>query len=235
MTTASRGAIRALAAAASGILSDEHVADVLTQLVNDCRDVLSATAVAILVVDGDEGLELLNASSHGAAEIEMLQVHSANGPCVDAIRTGEVTRGKGADELVARWGAVGKAMVDVGYDSVDAFPMRWHGRIIGGLNVFRAPDAGPPSDAGVVSQAFADIATLVLLHSSDIPADQVTARVHEAVMARSVVEQAKGVLAHVHGVDVTEAFRLLVELGEQDGTTLTESALRVVREQHDQR
>lgn len=233
MTTASRGAIRALAAAASGILADEHVADLLTQLVTDCRDVLSARAVAILVDDGEEGLELLNASSHRAAEIEMLQVQSPTGPCVDAIRSGEVVRGTGADDLVSRWGEVGTAILNAGYDSVEAYPMHWHGRVIGGLNVFRTADDAPPPDATTLSQAFADVATLVLLHSSDIPADQVTARVHEAVMARSVVEQAKGVLAYVHDVDPAEAFELLRELGEREGTTLTESALRVVREQHD--
>ena len=56
-----------------------------------------------------------------------------------------------------------------------------------------------------------------------------TARVAEAVQSRSVIEQAKGVLAHVHGIDPGDAYELLVDQVTNDGQTITSVAEEVVR------
>jgi hypothetical protein len=69
--------------------------------------------------------------------------------------------------------------------------MRWHGQVLGGFNMFRTADDGQSDDTEQVGQAFADVATLVVVRATEIPVDQVVARVHEAVTARSVVEQAR--------------------------------------------
>ena len=77
------------------------------------------------------------------------------------------------------------------------------------------------------------MATLVVVQSTEIPSDQIAARVHDAIMARAQVEQAKGVLAHLHGLDMASAYEELRVLAAQSGRSLTETALRVVREQHE--
>ncbi|MCW2837338.1 MAG: hypothetical protein JWQ15_1452, partial [Marmoricola sp.] len=66
-----------------------------------------------------------------------------------------------------------------------------------------------------------------------IPADEVQARVHAAIRDRAQVEQAKGVLAYVLGIDMTQAYDELRRLAGEQGTSLVETALRVVREQND--
>lgn len=232
MTDEQSGAFDVLAAASSAMLADHHAADVLADLMNDCLAPLSAHAAAILVVDGGD-LALLSASTHRAAELEMLQTQESQGPCVEAIRTGEVVTCLGADELVRRWGHVGRAIHDTGFVSVHAFPMRWHGQVIGGLNLFRSADDEQLADTEAVGRALADIATLVLVRATAVPADQVAARIHEAVAARSIVEQAKGVLAYLHEVDMERAYDLLEQRSMQNGGSVVEAALRVVREQHD--
>ena len=219
--------------AAAAMVSEHVVADVLAQLLTDCTDLVSAEAVAILVVDRTDQLSLLSSSSHRAAELEMLQIQRSSGPCVDAIRTGRHVSASGADELTGRWEEVGQAIVGSGFQRVDAYPMRWRGRVLGGLNIFRHEPADTDDETATLSQAFADVATLVVVQSTEIPSDQVAARVHEAIMARAQVEQAKGVLAHVHGIDMAEAYEKLRGLAAQTGRSLTETALRVVREQHE--
>ncbi len=78
-------------------------------------------------------------------------------------------------------------------------------------------------------QAFADMATLILLTPQHIAAPDLVARTREALEARTVVEQAKGVLAYQNGVSVDRAYKLLMELSGTDGLTLTAAAESVVR------
>jgi hypothetical protein len=208
------------------------VADVLGQLMTDCLEPLSAHAAAILVVD-DSRLALLSASTHRAVEIEMLQTQESKGPCIDAIESGAIVVGIGEESMVQRWDRVGQAIIDAGYVSVHAFPMRWHGQVVGGFNVFRTADDDQSDDTEQLGQAFADVATLVVVKAAEIPLDQVVARIHEAVLARSLVEQAKGVLAYLHDVDMEQAYRQLLARAAADGHSLTATAQRVVREQHE--
>ena len=220
---------QAMATATAALVQRHDMADVLAHLLDDCAEVLRVAAVAILVRD-DEDLSLLSATSHRAADLEVLQIQETSGPCVDVVASGSSFEVSGAERLVARWGEVGEAIVAAGYDSVASFPLRWRDTVVGGLNVF-----GTATDAPVdptLGQAFADVATLVLLHSSDVPDDQVSARVHEAVAARAQVEQAKGVLAYVHHLDMGTAYELLRTIAAMSGESLTEAARRIVREQH---
>ena len=223
----------ALAAAVSGLVSDRGVADVLTQLVLDATTVLDAQSVAVLVTVEEDDLVLLNASSHEAGQIELLQAQSWSGPCVDVISSGRRISVAGEDDLIARWGAVGRAMVEAGHGGVDAYPMSWRGRVLGGLNVFRGGNGVARSVSHDVGQAFADVATLLLVHDADVPVEQIRAHVYEAVQARSLVEQAKGVLAHVHAIDPARAYELLLARAEEGGG-LTSVALDVVSKRRPQ-
>lgn len=227
-----RTTAQAFGEAAAAMVSEHSVADVLVQLLADCAELARAEAVAILVVDGSDELTLLSASSHRATELELLQIQRSDGPCVEAIRSGSRVTATGADELATRWPDVGRRISEKGFERVDAFPMHWRGRVLGGLNVFRQSSVDIDEETTTLCQAFADVATLVVVQSTEIPADQITARVHEAVMARDQVEQAKGVLAYVRGIDMAQAYTELRRLAVEDDRSLTEMALAVVRDQH---
>lgn len=231
--TGNRTTADAFGDAAAAMVSEHVVADVLAQLLTDCTELVSADAAAILVVDRTQELSLLSSSSHHAAELELLQIQRSNGPCVEAIRTGLPVTATGAEELTRRWDELGQAITRSGYTRVDAYPMRWRGRVLGAFNVFRRTPTELDPEMATLSQAFADVATLVVVQSTEIPSDQVAARVHEAIMARAQVEQAKGVLAHLRGVDMAEAYEELRRLAAENGGSLTETALQVVREQHE--
>ena len=204
------------------------VADVLANLVADCARDTSANACALLAVDGRGELSLLAAESHSAVELELLQIQGDAGPSVDVIVSGVPLHVAGADAVRERWGTVGDAVVDAGFQAVEAYPMRWRGAVLGGLNLFRADADGPV--AGALAQAFADVATLVVVHAGAVEADEVKARLHEALSARAVVEQAKGVIAYREDVDLGTAYGLLLRRAESAGTLLSQTALDVVAE-----
>jgi ANTAR domain len=161
----------------------------------------------------------------------VLQVQTGAGPCVECIDSRHPVVATGSDALVERWGDVGRAIVVAGFDAVAAYPMRWRGRVLGGLNIFRSTldSENAPED---VAQAFADAATLVLIQSSEVPDDQITARVQDAVSARIQIEQAKGVLAHLRGIELADAYIVLKDMAAESAQSLTQTARHVVREQH---
>ena len=225
MTTAD-----ALATALDGMVSSLPVADVLSRLMRDCLEVLPADAAAVLVLDAEGGLELLSASSHRAEELELLQIQHAAGPCVQAIEDNAVLDVRGA-ELVDRWGEVGAAIFAAGFAQVQAYPLRWRGRAIGGLNVLsRVPhDADDP----VLGQVFADLATLVVVHAGDVSTERALAKVQEAVTARAVIEQAKGVLAVQLELQPDSAYDVLLQRAHESGLGLTAVAAGVVDQAHE--
>ena len=228
MTRHERTAV-SLAAAMDAIVRPEpDVADVLAHLVAACADATGADACALMAVDDNGELSLLAAESHRAVELEMLQIQRDAGPCVDVIDEGAPLHVFGAEAIRERWESVGAAVVDAGFEAVESYPMRWRGTMLGGLNLFRM-DPEVPADA-MLAQAFADMATLVVVQSVSVDADQIGSRMHEALSARGLVEQAKGVLAYREGVDLGDAYAVLLGRAESSDTPLTQTALDVVAE-----
>lgn len=222
-------AVGALAGALAGLVGPHTVGDVLDRFVRDCAAAMDADACAILVLDGHGRLTLLSASTAAAAYLEMLQAQESTGPCVEAIERGVPLFAVGVDELRPRWDGVGAAVVEAGFRAVESYPMVWNGRAVGGLNLFyaRVEDHDPAQQA--LGQAFSDLATVTLLHADDLSSDEIAARVRQATMARDEIEQAKGVLAHVEGVDIAGAHELLRTMAEESGRSLSETAEEVLR------
>lgn len=217
-------------AAAALVRGPEDVTDALAALVGDCATGVGADAVAVMTRDGDGArVALLSATSHRAAELEMLQTQHEAGPCVECLRTGRVVRATGED-LARRWGAVGDAVTAAGFGSVAAFPMRYRTQTIGGLNVFHGQGRRLPEEDEELVQAVADMATLLVVHSRPVPRHHVDGLVHDALRAREVVEQAKGVLAYNEKVDLATAFDRLLERSRRQGTSLTRTAHEVIVE-----
>lgn len=223
---------RAVSQTMASIVDREETADVLATLVENCAQLYPAAAVAIMVSVADGRLEPLSASSHEADGLEVLQSQQDAGPCVEAVRRDDTVVETGARDLVERWGTVGAAMAKAGYLAVHAYPMHWQGRTIGGLNIFLAAAEEPDEEARAVGQMIADLATLVVVRT-DLADAQVTSRIHEAITARALVEQAKGVLAYQRGIDMGAAYLGLLAESRRTGRPLTETARGIIGSAHD--
>jgi hypothetical protein len=222
-----RTAAQAFADATSALIRDHDVTDVLSRLVRDSAELLSADAVGVLVSNSHGEVELLSSTSHDVAELELFQIQQNTGPCIECIHTAALVAVIGAEQISGRWPEVGTAIVAAGYRAVHAYPLRWHGVTIGAMNVFQsAPETAPP-DQLLLGQALADIATIVLVQTTDLTLQQVTDRVQQALQARTDIEQAKGVLAYRHDIDMAAAFELLRTMAATD-STLTATAAAVI-------
>lgn len=222
---------QAFADATAALVNQRDVHDILASLMSDCLAAFDVAAVGVMVRPRDGELELLSASSHRAAELELFQIQRDEGPCQETVRTGEPVSAVGLDEMVRRWHDVGQAIVDAGFQSVHAFPMRWQGSVLGGLNLFGTARGQGPDDA-LLGQSFADVMTLVLACPVDLSGDDLSVRIRQAIAGRAVIEQAKGVLSHQLGVDMGESYRRLMERARADGSTVTQMAQEIVRRAH---
>jgi hypothetical protein len=222
---------QALADATAALVGQRDVHDILASLMADCLAAFDVAAVGVMVRPQEGELELLSASSHRAAELELFQIQREEGPCQETVRTGAPVSAASADEIVRRWHEVGKAIVDAGFQSVHAFPMRWQGLVLGGLNLFRtAPGEGP--DDSLLGQSFADVMTLLLVRPIDVPGEALSGRIRQAIAGRAVIEQAKGVLCQQFGTDMGESYRRLLERARTHGRTVTEMAEETIRQAH---
>jgi hypothetical protein len=107
--------------------------------------------------------------------------------------------------------------------------MHWRGHAIGGLNLFAVAEEGLSAASSVLAQSFADFATLAIVQPVSLGDDDLAERITAALEGRVVVEQAKGVLAHQLGLDMSAAYDELVARSASNGSTLAQLAQDVIR------
>lgn len=224
-----RTSAQALAAVTSALLQDHDVTGLLSQLVQDSAHFVPADAAGLLLRTDNDVLELLSASSHRAAELEVYQTQRDEGPCVDVVRTGRAVEVVDAGDIETRWPLVGPAIVDAGFRAVHAYPLRWHGRTIGGLNLFAATPISLGPAARQLAQTFADVATLVLVQPLQLDETELLGSLRRALEGRVVIEQAKGVLAYQLGIDLASAYDELLRRSEQSRQPLTATARTAIQ------
>ena len=227
MRSTSSGA--AFAAANAAMVRGVDSASTVHVLLADCLALLGADTAGVLIRVGEQELELLAATSHQALELELYQSQLHSGPCVETIESGHVVSASGAAEIQERWPDFGSAMSAAGLLTVHATPMRWHERVLGGVNLFWRTDRQLTPTESELAQAFADICTLALMQST--AADEPTTvleRLRTALQGRVVIERAKGALAQIDDLDMAEAFSQLVKLSDQAGRPLAEVAQAIL-------
>ncbi|MFD8301668.1 GAF domain-containing protein [Streptomyces sp. NPDC059690] len=216
-------------------LSDTYAAEfdplsLFRRLVHTCRDLFDVDAVAVMIADARGGLKTMAATDEDAAFMELLQVQSGEGPCMDCYRSGEPTSVPDIDAEHERWPALVTAMTAVGYRSLQAIPMRLHERSLGGLTLLRRRAGHLAADDVHLAQALADSASLGLMHWSTEPAraDDVVTRVQSVIAAKATLDIARGMIAEYAGSTVGEAARILDVYVGRRRVRLTETAYALV-------
>jgi hypothetical protein len=222
-------AVRELAAAAAALVTDHDIIGSVTNLLTSSVECVGAGAGGIVLAGPDDRrLEFLAATDHRAEHIELYQVQIDAGPCADCIESGQGLTIKDLSELGSRWPALTDQFRAAGFTAVHAAPMTWHGETLGALNLFFRGEI--ESDPALVAQAFADMACVVIIQAGMLTPTQVLAQTRAALDERTVVEQAKGVLAYTHQLSMDSAYDHLVKLARDRGEPLTKIAAVIVAE-----
>ncbi|MET0727490.1 MAG: GAF and ANTAR domain-containing protein [Acidimicrobiales bacterium] len=196
---------------ADTLTEDFDVVDLLCLLTDRCVQAFDVDDAGLMLaspIGGD--LRVMASSSAAMRDLELYELQSSDGPCLDSYSTGDVVLDEDLRSALNRWPQFTPAALQAGFRSVAALPMRLRGTTIGALNLFRtSPGAMSAVDLSA-ARAFADVATIAILqHQAVIDSRVVNEQLNHALNSRIVIEQAKGMLAERAGIEVEQAFSWL--------------------------
>lgn len=223
--------IEGFATLADTLVDGYDVVDLLQTLVELCRDVLSVEAVGLLLADETGELDVVTSTSEDPRLVHTMQLGAEAGPCRRSFETGEQVSLDRLDDTPDEWGPFRKAAEQLGFGGVAAVPMRLRESRIGVLSLYRLEQAPLSLSAADLraAQALADVATIGIVHERVFrETDAVRTQLQRALNTRVVIEQAKGVLAHTHGVSTEQAFDLLRGYARSNRLGLHDVAQRLV-------
>ncbi|MCW2778043.1 MAG: transcriptional regulator [Frankiales bacterium] len=217
-------------ALADSLVDDYDVVDLMDQLVLACVGLFDIAAAGLLLVDQRGGLQVVASSSQQARVLELFQLQSDEGPCLDCIRSGTALTVADLQLERARWPRFTEQASASGFTSVHAVPLRLRREIIGGLNLFGDQRAAMSAHEQRLAQALADVATIGILQQRSVHrAGLLAEQLQTALDSRLAIEQAKGVLAQHGGLDMEGAYRALRDYARSHHLKLLAAAQSVVQ------
>jgi transcriptional regulator with GAF, ATPase, and Fis domain len=214
---------------ADTLVDDFDLIDFLHVLTDRCVRLLNVSAAGLLLTDQRGALQLVAASTEQTRLLELFQLQTDQGPCVECFRTGRPVEVVDLAAATERWPRFVGAARRTGFAAVHALPMRLRSDVIGALNLFstRARPLGP--DTVRLGQALADVATIGLLQARAIRQRDILAeQLQTALNSRVLIEQAKGVIAERRHIDMDQSFTLLRTSARTRNRRLSDLARAVV-------
>jgi GAF domain-containing protein len=231
MTTVSAERLASIFVEVADTLVEEFdLIEFLHMLTDRAADLVGAAAVGLVLADKDGRLEFMAGSNENVKLLELFQLQTREGPCLEAYRTGRPVINVDLGEATSRWPRFAPRATAIGFQSVHAFPLRLRNQTIGALNVFGDTKGGDFDDSDVpIVQALADVAAISLLQERAIRRGEILSeQLQSALNSRIVIEQAKGAIAQVHQVSVDEAFVRIRAYARSNNKKLTDVAHAVV-------
>jgi transcriptional regulator with GAF, ATPase, and Fis domain len=191
--------------------------------------IFEADGGGIMLLDDQQVLHYVGATSGRSAALEAAQEETGEGPCVDSlmndvlVQTVDLT----ADE---RWPELRRQVADLGVRAVLGVPLHLGLSAVGSLNIYRCePCEWTGSDVEAIrahGQIIEELlATAMFGHRQHTIVEQLT----QALTNRVVIERAIGVIVASHDLDPVPAFNALRRFARDRRVRVAEAAERVVR------
>jgi GAF domain-containing protein len=221
--------VQTLVELADSLVDDFDVVELLSTLTERCVEVLGVSAAGVLLVAPDGELRVVASSSEAMRVVELFEVQSDEGPCLDCYRSGEAVINEDLMAIDGRWPRLAPVAIAAGFRSVHALPMRLRRSMIGALNLFGTEARAMATDDVVAAQALADVATIAILQQRAFVESRVlNEQLDHALTSRVVIEQAKGVLAERAGLTMELAFEAMRRHARNHNLRLVDVASSVI-------
>lgn len=205
--------------------------------VDETLDALAHTAVSALPGADVAGMSLWRDGELGtwaytdpeSPAVDRVQYETGHGPCLDAMRYGEVLVVDDTAEAEPRWPRFEQECARLGIRSTASLPLTAKDESIGGLNLYSHTAKAFPLDELQRARVFATSATAVAYNSLRYQeAVELGEGLTEAMASRATIEQAKGIVMARSGVDADAAFDVLVRASQRENRRLREIAAELV-------
>jgi GAF domain-containing protein len=221
--------VRTTSELARRLLAPYDVAAALNELAERLTEVLALAGSGVTVADEDDVLRAVTAVPRLLAPVESYQEEHQAGPCYDAFATGRRLLVEDLSTESGRWPGYYRVAAGLGLGAVAAFPLQLGDRVFGAVNLYSAGPRRWEDDDVAAASVLSDMATAFLVNASSYrQQEQLTEQLQRALDSRVVIEQAKGVLAEAHGMDVTDAFEIIRRHARHHSIPVREVAAAVV-------
>lgn len=194
---------------ADSLVAGSDAVDLSDRLLATCLEVTSAQAGGIMLDDSRGVLQVLAASSEDTMMLELLELHSNQGPCVDAFASSLPVA---VNDLSAtsRWPRFATAALAQHFHSVYAVPLRLRERTVGTLDLFCHARSGLTESEIKRARILANMGAIGLITQRTVREQETVAeQLQTALESRVIIEQAKGVIAERSRLSMGVAFERL--------------------------
>lgn len=214
---------------ADTMIDDFDVIEFLSTLAERLVELLDAAEVGLVLADPQGRLRVMAATTERMRMLDLFEVQSNEGPCLECYRSGEPVLNVELDSALARWPVFTPMARSAGFHAVHALAMRLRDQVIGAVNIFHTSQVAMSERDAHLAQALADVATIGLLQERAVRhATALSEQLQRALNSRVVIEQAKGVVAERAAVDMDTAFSWLRGYARGNNRRLSEVAGAVV-------
>ena len=221
--------VHTLVKLAESLVDDFDVVELLSLLADRCVDVLGVSAAGVMLVAPEGDLRVVASSSEAMRVVELFELQSDEGPCLDCFASGEAVLNQDLTTVDGRWPRFAPVALDAGFRAAHALPMRLRGAVIGALNLFSRDECVLSAENVVAGQALAAVATIAILQQRVVSDARIlNDQLNTALTSRVVIEQAKGVLAERTGLSMPAAFEAMRKYARDNNLRLAEVAGHVI-------
>lgn len=213
------------------ILLDGVSVDYVLQAV--CREVASAVPgadlVGITMIDADSARPNTAASTDPRVnDIDDDQYRAHEGPCLEAAHTGRMVRAR-VDDAAERWPRFAARAAGSEIKSFLAAPLALDDRNLGSLNIYGYSSHGfSDIDEVLVALFVTSIEAAVQISRRAYSAQEEVDGLHTAMKTRADIQQAKGIIMALRGMNADDAFAVLSEQSQNRNIKVSEIAAAIV-------
>jgi GAF domain-containing protein len=222
-----------LAAVGGSVVDDDHLVVVLERSVEIARQAIAgASSCGVTVVLGGSTYTAVHTDQRTLA-VDTHQYDVGDGPCLEAARTGRIVR-VDVDDAEQAWPEFARLARADGIRSFLAAPLRTDTLEFGSFNLYgTAPRAFDDLDEAVLDALTTITARALGDYARVRSEEEVSNGLRDAMAHRAPIEQAKGMLMAMHGIDADAAFAMLSTQSQKENRKVRDIAREFVSEVSD--
>jgi GAF domain-containing protein len=229
-TRATRDIGLVLAEFAQLMADDRDPQVILERLGEYCTELLPVHGVGVLLRNPKGGLEVATANTEKGAVVEKLEATLGEGPCSEALASGEQIAVPDLELAVDRYPRFAPQALEAGVRAIHGLPLTVRGEVVGSVDLIATDVLDLNAAELATAQVLADVAVSYLANTrAFVEKSALAQQLQHALDSRVVIEQAKGKLSERLGVTVSEAFELLRRHARNNGQKLHDVASAIVR------